>query len=169
MPTPPSPPVLPPPPRRATVRERLIGALVPWFLTGERPLGAAGIEDLLAEPEVAPLATQLGYLPGLTRFQRERLETDVRRAIRWARTAEAVHLGQAAGVPSRTDRVFSLALADVVAATREAVRRLAAAERDAYAGGDTPAAVELDRLGARAREIAGACELLYESRALRTS
>jgi len=143
--------------------------LVPWFLAGGRRLEAAEIEDLLGEPEAAPLATQLGYRPELTPFQRERLETDVRRAARRARAAEAVRLGQDPGVPARTDRAFSLALADVVAATWEAVRRIAAAERDAEAVGDTPAESELGRFAARVREVSAACEVLYESRALRGS
>ena len=156
-----------PPPRRPTVRERLIDVLVPWFLSGERELTVLALEDLLGEPESSPLATQLGYLPEMTRVQRERLEADVRRAVRQARAAETVRLGQEPGVPARTDRVFSLALADTVAAMREAARRLAAAERDAYTVGDASARPELERLGGRARELAMACELLYESRALR--
>ena len=103
----------------------------------------------------------------MTLVQRERLEVDLRRAVRRARAAEALRLGQDPGVPARTDRAFSLALADVVAATEEAIRRLAAAERHAGAVGDTPAGAELERLEVRARELATACELLYESRALR--
>ena len=50
---------------------------------------------------------------------------------------------------------------------KEAVRRLAAAEQQARAAGDAPAEFELERLGAGGRELAAACDALYESRALR--
>lgn len=125
------------------------------------------LDDLFREPDVAPLAARLGYDAEMTLVQRDRLEMDVRRAVRRARTAEALRFGQDAGVPARTDRAFALALADVSAAMREAVRRLAAAERQAHDVGDAPAEVELKRLGAAARELYSACDLLHESRALR--
>lgn len=157
------------PTSRTTVRQQLVAALAQWFLTGERAINAATLDDLLREPDAAPLAARLGYDADMTLLQRDRLEMDVRHAVRRARTAEALRLGQDPGVPARTDRAFSLALVDVVAATREAARRIASAEQDAHNVGDAPAEFELERLRATARALAGECALLYESRALRSA